>query len=93
MGSRLSIVAGLDMPTAGLVDTGGRRVAIMFQEPALFKALTAPAPSAPTKPEPVGAAMSVCRFSRIAAQPRCWTVVGVPRVSENQRSMTGWKGI
>jgi two-component system, sensor histidine kinase SagS len=27
-----------------------------FQEPALFKALTAPAPSAPTKPEPVGAA-------------------------------------
>jgi DNA-binding NtrC family response regulator len=27
-----------------------------FQEPTLFKALTAPAPSAPTKPEPVGAA-------------------------------------
>jgi len=27
-----------------------------FQEPALFKALTSPAPSAPTKPEPVGAA-------------------------------------
>jgi sulfonate transport system ATP-binding protein len=37
----LSIVAGLDMPTAGLVDTGGRRVAIMFQEPALFPWLTA----------------------------------------------------
>jgi CheY-like chemotaxis protein len=27
-----------------------------FQEPALFKALTTPAPSAPTKPEPIGAA-------------------------------------
>src|SRR5262249_25550833 len=27
----LSIVAGLDTPTAGQVDTGGRRVAIMFQ--------------------------------------------------------------
>jgi NitT/TauT family transport system ATP-binding protein len=37
----LSIVAGLDTPTAGLVDTGGRRVAIMFQEPALFPWLTA----------------------------------------------------
>src|SRR5258708_32377463 len=29
------------MPTAGQVDTGGRRVAIMFQEPALFPWLTA----------------------------------------------------
>ncbi len=37
----LSIVAGLDSPTAGTVDTGGRRVAIMFQEPALFPWLTA----------------------------------------------------
>jgi NitT/TauT family transport system ATP-binding protein len=37
----LSIVAGLDTPTAGQVDTGGRRVAIMFQEPALFPWLTA----------------------------------------------------
>jgi len=37
----LSIVAGLDTPTAGYVDTGGRRVAIMFQEPALFPWLTA----------------------------------------------------
>jgi NitT/TauT family transport system ATP-binding protein len=37
----LSIVAGLDAPTAGQVDTGGRRVAIMFQEPALFPWLTA----------------------------------------------------
>ena len=37
----LSIVAGLDMPTAGQVDTHGRRVAIMFQEPALFPWLTA----------------------------------------------------
>jgi len=37
----LSIVAGLDSPTAGQVDTTGRRVAIMFQEPALFPWLTA----------------------------------------------------
>jgi NitT/TauT family transport system ATP-binding protein len=37
----LSIVAGLDSPTSGEVDTGGRRVAIMFQEPALFPWLTA----------------------------------------------------
>jgi NitT/TauT family transport system ATP-binding protein len=37
----LSIVAGLDTPTAGQVDTGGRNVAIMFQEPALFPWLTA----------------------------------------------------
>jgi NitT/TauT family transport system ATP-binding protein len=37
----LSIVAGLDTPTAGQVDSGGRRVAIMFQEPALFPWLTA----------------------------------------------------
>ena len=37
----LSIVAGLDTPTAGQVEAGGRRVAIMFQEPALFPWLTA----------------------------------------------------
>jgi NitT/TauT family transport system ATP-binding protein len=37
----LSLVAGLDTPTAGVVDTAGRRVALMFQEPALFPWLTA----------------------------------------------------
>jgi len=37
----LSLVAGLDKPTAGRVDTGGRRVGLMFQEPALFPWLTA----------------------------------------------------
>jgi NitT/TauT family transport system ATP-binding protein len=37
----LSIVAGLDAPTSGLVDAGGRRVALMFQEPALLPWLTA----------------------------------------------------
>jgi NitT/TauT family transport system ATP-binding protein len=37
----LSIVAGLDAPTSGHVDTGGQRVALMFQEPALFPWLTA----------------------------------------------------
>ena len=37
----LSMVAGLDSPTSGQVDTGGQRVAIMFQEPALFPWLTA----------------------------------------------------
>jgi NitT/TauT family transport system ATP-binding protein len=37
----LSLVAGLDQPTAGQIETGGRRVALMFQEPALFPWLTA----------------------------------------------------
>jgi NitT/TauT family transport system ATP-binding protein len=37
----LSLVAGLDAPTAGTVDCGRRRVALMFQEPALFPWLTA----------------------------------------------------
>jgi NitT/TauT family transport system ATP-binding protein len=37
----LNLVAGLDQPTAGRVDTRGRRVALMFQEPALFPWLTA----------------------------------------------------
>ncbi len=37
----LSLVAGLDAPSAGRIDTSGRRVALMFQEPALFPWLTA----------------------------------------------------
>jgi NitT/TauT family transport system ATP-binding protein len=37
----LNIVAGLDRPSAGQVDTGSRRVGLMFQEPALFPWLTA----------------------------------------------------
>jgi NitT/TauT family transport system ATP-binding protein len=37
----LSLVAGLDAPTTGEVSTGGRKVALMFQEPALFPWLTA----------------------------------------------------
>jgi NitT/TauT family transport system ATP-binding protein len=37
----LSMVAGLDSPTSGEVDTTGHRVSIMFQEPALFPWLTA----------------------------------------------------
>jgi NitT/TauT family transport system ATP-binding protein len=37
----LSLVAGLEQPTAGEVSTGGSRVALMFQEPALFPWLTA----------------------------------------------------
>src|SRR5689334_74939 len=37
----LSMVAGLDSATSGAVDTGGKRVSIMFQEPALFPWLTA----------------------------------------------------
>ena len=37
----LSLVAGLDTPTAGTIDTFGRKVALMFQEPALFPWLTA----------------------------------------------------
>ena len=37
----LSLVAGLDTATAGEVSTGGKRVTLMFQEPALFPWLTA----------------------------------------------------
>jgi len=37
----LSLVAGLDKPTAGVIGTGNGRVALMFQEPALFPWLTA----------------------------------------------------
>jgi NitT/TauT family transport system ATP-binding protein len=37
----LNLVAGLDKPTSGEVNTGGRRVGMMFQEPALFPWLTA----------------------------------------------------
>jgi NitT/TauT family transport system ATP-binding protein len=37
----LNLAAGLDSPTGGTVDTGGRRMALMFQEPALFPWLTA----------------------------------------------------
>ena len=37
----LSLVAGLDTLTAGVIETSGRRVALMFQEPALFPWLTA----------------------------------------------------
>jgi NitT/TauT family transport system ATP-binding protein len=37
----LNLIAGLDKPTSGQVDTGGRRVGLMFQEPALFPWLTA----------------------------------------------------
>jgi NitT/TauT family transport system ATP-binding protein len=37
----LNLVAGLDAPTAGAIDTGGRRVGLMFQEAALLPWLTA----------------------------------------------------
>ncbi|WP_214411484.1 ABC transporter ATP-binding protein [Sphaerisporangium fuscum] len=36
----LNLVAALDRPTAGEIDTGGGRIAMMFQEPALFPWLT-----------------------------------------------------
>jgi NitT/TauT family transport system ATP-binding protein len=36
----LSLVAGLDAPTAGQIDTEGHKIAMMFQEPALFPWLT-----------------------------------------------------
>ncbi len=37
----LSLIAGLDTITAGQLSTGGQRVSLMFQEPALFPWLTA----------------------------------------------------
>ena len=36
----LNLVADLDKPTAGVIDVSGARVALMFQEPALFPWLT-----------------------------------------------------
>jgi NitT/TauT family transport system ATP-binding protein len=36
----LSLVAGLDQPTGGRIDTSGHKTAMMFQEPALFPWLT-----------------------------------------------------
>lgn len=36
----LSIVAGLEQPTTGTIDVGGRKVAMMFQDSALFPWLT-----------------------------------------------------
>ncbi|BCJ68851.1 ABC transporter ATP-binding protein [Polymorphospora rubra] len=36
----LSLVAGLDAASGGTIDTGGHRVSLMFQEPALFPWLT-----------------------------------------------------
>ena len=36
----LNLVAGLDAATSGEISTGGHRVALMFQEPALFPWLT-----------------------------------------------------
>jgi NitT/TauT family transport system ATP-binding protein len=37
----LAVVAGLDSPTSGQLSTNGKRVTLMFQEPALFPWLTA----------------------------------------------------
>lgn len=39
--SLLSLIAGIDQPSAGELSTGGQRVALMFQESALFPWLTA----------------------------------------------------
>jgi NitT/TauT family transport system ATP-binding protein len=36
----LNLVAGLDVPTSGEISAGGQRIALMFQEPALFPWLT-----------------------------------------------------
>ncbi|WP_322751733.1 MULTISPECIES: ATP-binding cassette domain-containing protein, partial [unclassified Frankia] len=37
----LGILAGIDRPTSGMVDVGGRRVGLMFQDSALLPWLTA----------------------------------------------------
>jgi NitT/TauT family transport system ATP-binding protein len=37
----LNLIAGLDKPTSGAIDTGGRKVSFMFQEATLFPWLTA----------------------------------------------------
>ena len=42
-------------------------------------------------PEPVGAAMSVCRPARIAGQARVCGSVGAANARENQADTAGWK--
>jgi NitT/TauT family transport system ATP-binding protein len=37
----LNLISGLDTPSGGVIETGGQRVALMFQEAALFPWLTA----------------------------------------------------
>ena len=41
-------------------------------------------------PDPVGAAMSVCRPWAMAGQPVAWASVGASNRLRNQRWMTGW---
>lgn len=74
----LSMIAGLDRPSGGTIDTDGLRVALMFQEPALFPWLTAAAnvelalrargvPRAQRK-ERVAQLLATVRLSDFAAQ-------------------------
>ena len=64
----LNLVAGLDQPTTGQVDTSGRKVGLMFQEPALFPWLTA------ARQRRAGAAgHAECRGRHGGRRPRsCW---------------------
>ncbi len=67
----LSLVAGLEAPTSGEVSTGGRRVALMFQEPALFPWLTA----AQNVELPLRASGVGRRRSGGSGRRSCWTSV------------------
>jgi NitT/TauT family transport system ATP-binding protein len=68
----LSMIAGLDEPSSGRLDTGGRRVAMMFQEPALFPWLTAAA-----NIELALRARSIARAERRARTAQLLAVVGL----------------
>jgi NitT/TauT family transport system ATP-binding protein len=68
----LSMIAGLDEPSSGRLDTSGHRVALMFQEPALFPWLTAAA-----NVELALRARSITRIERRQRAAQLLAVVGL----------------
>jgi NitT/TauT family transport system ATP-binding protein len=75
----LSLIAGLDQPSAGDVDTHGRRVALMFQEPALFPWLTAVA-----NVELALRARAVARTERKARAAQLLATVGLSEFADKR---------
>ena len=63
------------------------------RSPSCSRSSSAVRNAASVLPDPVGAAISVWRPSRIDAQPRCWAAVGSPSASANQRAVAGWNGV
>ena len=60
-------------------------------QPLVHESSSAVRNAASVLPDPVGAAISVWRPSRIAAQPSVCAHVGAPSVSRKHRAVAGWK--